>query len=80
MSMLFRLRKKGTSNVNMLFADNRQEAVMKLQQLVRSRKMLTVKDPILRPVLNLLLDACSSLNLFILSKNFPILASNIFNI
>ncbi len=49
MSMLFRLRKKGTSNCHMLFANDRTEAIMKLQQLVRSRKILTVKRPMLMP-------------------------------
>ncbi len=49
MSMLFRLRKKGSSNSHMLFANDRTEAVIKLQQLVRSRKILTVRKPMLMP-------------------------------
>ncbi len=33
----------------MLFANNRAEAVMKLEQLARSRKILTVQKPMLMP-------------------------------
>ncbi len=49
MIILFRLRKKGSSNSHMIFANDRTEAVMKLEQLVRSRKILTVQKPMLMP-------------------------------